>query len=62
VSEYLTVDEIAAELRLSKMTVYRLVKIGELPALQIGRSFRVKRTDLDEYLREAAVPQADGAS
>lgn len=59
--EYMTVEEIATTLRLSKMTVYRLVNIGELPAIQIGRSLRVKRADLEAYVAEAAVRPA-GAS
>ena len=38
---FLTVAEVAAMMRVSKMTVYRLVHSGELPALRVGRSFRV---------------------
>ncbi len=37
----LTVAEVAAMMRVSKMTVYRLVHAGELPAVRVGRSFRV---------------------
>lgn len=49
--KFLTVAEVAAVMRVSKMTVYRLVHSGELPAVRVGRSFRVKDTDVDEYLR-----------
>lgn len=35
--EYMTVAEVAALLRVSKMTVYRLISDGELPARKIGR-------------------------
>lgn len=52
--KYLTVPEIAAELRVSKMTVYRLVNDRELPSIRIGRSVRVRRADLDHYLATAA--------
>ena len=38
---FLTVAEVAAIMRVSKMTVYRLVHAGDLPALRVGRSFRV---------------------
>ena len=38
---FLTVAEVAAMLRVSKMTVYRMVHSGDLPAMQVGRSFRV---------------------
>jgi len=40
-------------MRVSKMTVYRLVHNGELPAVRVGRSFRVKEDDVDEYLRKS---------
>lgn len=36
------------------MTVYRLVKSGELEALQIGRSYRIRQTAVDKYLRAAS--------
>ncbi|MCF2528440.1 helix-turn-helix domain-containing protein [Yinghuangia soli] len=38
---FLTVAEVAAVMRVSKMTVYRLVHSGEMPAIRVGRSFRV---------------------
>lgn len=50
---YLTVAEVADELRVSKMTVYRLVNDRELPSVRIGRSVRVRRADLDAYLATA---------
>ena len=37
---FLTVAEVADMMRVSKMTVYRLVHSGELPAIRFGRSFR----------------------
>lgn len=50
---FLTVAEVAAAMRVSKMTVYRLVHSGELPAVRVGRSFRVQRSAVDEYLRKS---------
>ena len=38
---FLTVAEVAEMMRVSKMTVYRLIHSGELPAIRFGRSFRV---------------------
>lgn len=38
---FLTVAEVAETMRVSKMTVYRLIHAGELPAIRFGRSFRV---------------------
>ena len=52
---YLTVAEVAELMRLSRMTVYRLVHGGELPAVRVGRSFRVPQDALDAYLRSHSV-------
>jgi len=38
---FLTVAEVAGMMRVSTMTVYRLVKSGELPAVRFGRSYRI---------------------
>lgn len=51
--DFLTVAEVAAIMRVSKMTVYRLVHSGELPAVRVGRSFRVPAHAVDEYLRQS---------
>jgi excisionase family DNA binding protein len=53
--QFLTVAEVAARMRVSKMTVYRLVHGGELPAARVGRSFRVPRRAVEEHLRTAPV-------
>lgn len=37
-------------MRVSSMTVYRLIKAGDLPAVRVGRSFRVREEDVDRYL------------
>ena len=50
---FLTVAEVASMMRVSKMTVYRLVHGGELPAVRVGRSFRVTEEDVNEYLRKS---------
>jgi len=47
---FLTVAEVADMMRVSTMTVYRLVKAGDLPAVRIGKSYRVREDDLDAYL------------
>ncbi len=51
--KFLTIAEVASLMRVSKMTVYRLVHGGELPAVRVGRSFRVAEEDVDEYLRKS---------
>ncbi len=59
---FLTVNEVADLMRVSRMTVYRLVHAGELPAVRVGRSFRVPQDALDAYLRSSATvePEAFG--
>ncbi|ALE81770.1 DNA binding domain, excisionase family [Pseudonocardia sp. Ae406_Ps2] len=51
--QFLTVAEVASMMRVSKMTVYRLVHSGELPAARVGRSFRVPQRAVEDYLRNA---------
>lgn len=50
---FLTVGEIAAVLRVSKMTVYRLIKAGDLPSARIGKAYRVREDTVLAYLRLA---------
>jgi excisionase family DNA binding protein len=51
--QFLTVAEVAALMRVSKMTVYRLVHSGELPAVRVGKSFRVPEKAVHDYLDNA---------
>jgi excisionase family DNA binding protein len=46
----LTVKEVAHALRVSHMTVYRLVKSGELEAIKVGRAFRIHEDSFEAYL------------
>ena len=48
--EFLTVAEVASMLRVSNMTVYRLINAGELPAVRVGKSYRLTEADVDRYL------------
>ncbi len=50
---FLTVAEVAGLMRVSKMTVYRLVHDGRLPAVRVGRSFRVPEQAVHDYLNQA---------
>lgn len=49
-STFVTVGEVARQLRVSNMTVYRLISAGELPAVRIGKSYRLREEDVDAYL------------
>ncbi|BBY98770.1 helix-turn-helix domain-containing protein [Mycolicibacterium fallax] len=52
-TQFLTVAEVAALMRVSKMTVYRLVHNGELPAVRVGRSFRVHAKAVHDLLEKS---------
>jgi excisionase family DNA binding protein len=51
----LTVGEVAGTMRVSNMTVYRLIKSGELPAVRVGKNYRIRESDVDRYLQERTV-------
>ncbi|MEA2451853.1 MAG: hypothetical protein QOG04_563 [Actinomycetota bacterium] len=46
----MTVSEVAKGLRVSNMTVYRLVNSGQLDAVRVGRSYRIRETTVQRYL------------
>ena len=50
----LTVREVASVMRVSNMTVYRLIKAGELLATRVGRSYRIFEADVNAYLQRGA--------
>jgi excisionase family DNA binding protein len=49
---FLTVAEVAALMRVSTMTVYRMVHAGSLPAIRFGRSFRIPETAVEQVLQQ----------
>ena len=46
----MTTDEVLAFLKVKSCTVYRLIKSGDLPAIRVGRRWRVRRNDLEAWL------------
>lgn len=53
---FLTVAEVAEMMRVSNMTVYRLVNAGKLPAIRFGRSYRIPESAVAEVV---GIPDAD---
>jgi excisionase family DNA binding protein len=51
----LTVGEVADHMRVSNMTVYRLIKGGELAAVRVGKNYRIRSSEVDKYLSERSV-------
>ncbi len=56
----LTVSEVASAMRVSNMTVYRLIKGGELGAVRVGKNYRIREADLERFLRDRSV-RVEGA-
>ena len=44
-------------MRVSRMTVYRLIRRGQLTAIKVGRNYRVREEDLAAYLDRASVAE-----
>ena len=49
---FFTGSEVARQLRVSNMAVYRLIKSGQLPAVRVGRGYRIRDEDVRKYLNE----------
>jgi excisionase family DNA binding protein len=49
-ARFLTVAEVAELMRVSTMTVYRLIKSGDLPSVRVGKSYRLREEDIDSFL------------
>jgi excisionase family DNA binding protein len=48
--QLLTVGEVCDAMRVSNMTVYRLIKSGDLPAIRLGKTYRVLESEVERYL------------
>jgi putative molybdopterin biosynthesis protein len=49
---FLTPQEVSELLRVSVYTVRRWIKDGDLPAYKVGRGWRIRETEIDEWLRD----------
>jgi excisionase family DNA binding protein len=54
--DLLTPREVAEVMRVSTMTVYRLIKSGELPAIRVGKHLRIRGNDVVAFLDARQVP------
>ncbi|WP_026460605.1 helix-turn-helix domain-containing protein [Schaalia suimastitidis] len=59
---FMTVSEVADMMRVSRMTVYRLIHSGELPAIRVGKSFRVPEVAVNQMLQAGLPEQFDERS
>ncbi len=56
--QFYTVAEVADLTRVSRMTVYRMVHAGELPAVRVGNSYRVPKSAVEQLLGQVETPEA----
>ena len=59
-TEYMSLEEVADMLGVTYQLIYRLVRSGELPAVRLGKLYRVSRVDLDGYLERSKGASASG--
>jgi excisionase family DNA binding protein len=51
--EYLTIDETAVKLKLAKITIYRMARKGMLPAVKLGKAWRISNLKLAELFEKS---------
>ena len=58
-TEYMSLEDVAGMLDVTYQLIYKLVRSGELPAVRLGKLYRVSRSDLEAYLanNKSAVAQ-----
>ena len=56
---FMTVTEVADIMRVSKMTVYRLIHSGEMPAIRVGKSFRVPESAVSQMIHSGLTDRGD---
>lgn len=55
--EVLTIDELAAYLKVAKSTLYKLAQEGKLPGQKVGKHWRFRRVVIDDWLANQASPK-----
>jgi len=53
--KYFTIEEVAENLRVAYLTVYRWIKAGKLEALKAGRQYRITLKALDQFLQQIII-------
>ncbi len=55
---FLTTEEVLEYLQVNLRTVYRLIKAGKIPAVRVGRQWRFRKSDIDEWLQSQSRSEA----
>ena len=60
--ELLSIAQVCQRLDMGKSWVYRRIHEGEIPSVRLGRTIKIRRADLENYLEEHRYrPSEDGA-
>lgn len=54
-TEYLTTQELAEKLKVNVLTIRRWIGSGKLPAISIGKSYRIKKEDFEKFIKSMEV-------
>jgi excisionase family DNA binding protein len=54
--DYLFLDEVALAMGKSRKTIRRMIPVGDLPAIRVGRAYRVRKTDVERILQDGTRP------
>lgn len=49
--QYYSIDEVATTLKVAYLTVYRWIQGGKLKAIKAGKQYRIKKEDLDKFIK-----------
>ena len=56
---WLTVEQVAAHLNIASITVYRWIEAEKIPCHKVGRQWRFKATEVDEWVLNGKAGDAD---
>ena len=59
-NEYITTGDIAKIFKINVLTVRRWIKSGKLPAIFLGKEYRVKKSDFDSFIQKRRVGKDGG--
>ncbi len=51
--QILTPEQVAAELQVTVITIYRRLRDGRIPGIRVGNKWRVRRTDFDAAIKKS---------
>ena len=58
-NDVLTIDELSTYLKISKSTLYKLVREGKIPSQKIGRHWRFRKETIDRWLDETQAEESN---